>query len=81
MSDLRVFAAWVPGIIDGTYPDGVALYRAVSASKARYLCVLAAQDAGFNVGFQDVRVRRAKQYDNATFKNGVMPRYVEAPRD
>jgi hypothetical protein len=78
MGTERVFAAWVPGIIDGTYPDGVGLYRATSASKARYMCYLAATDASFEVKVTDVRVRRAPEYDRAVFKNGVMPRYVEA---
>lgn len=79
MASERVFAGWVPGIIDGTFPEGVGLYRTTSAGKARYLCYLAARDADFNVSVTDVRVRRAPQYDTATFKQGTMPRYAEFP--
>lgn len=40
---------------------------ASSVSKARYRIRLAARDAGYSTDFGDIRLRRAPQYDGATF--------------
>lgn len=77
----RVFAACAPGIIDGGFdvPDGVGLYRATSASKARYLGYLSARDADFNVCLTDVKVRRWPSHDRAQFVQGSMPSFARFP--
>jgi hypothetical protein len=76
---VRVFKTFVPRSTDGWTPDAVGLFRAASASKARYLCYLSARDAGWPVLLTDILVRRAAEYDSASFSQGSMPSYARFP--
>lgn len=69
----RVWGAWIPAL-----SHGVGLYRTTSRGKAKYLCMLNAQDAGYEVSLTEVKARRRPEFDGSTFRNGVMPEFVAA---
>lgn len=77
MSSRRAFYCWVP-CIGGDGEDNTGVYRAETRSKAKYLCYLNAHDAGFDIGFPDIRVRRAPAFDVSQFNNGTMPEFITA---
>lgn len=59
--------------------DGAGVYKAETAGKARYLSYLQAHDAGFyNVKLIDLKVVRAKQYDDYKIDhNGKALEFIE----
>ena len=63
---------------------GDGIYFAASAPKARYAALLQARDAGFRVGFPDLRCRRAPEFDGRTYcgrtpNRGIDPIYFDRP--
>lgn len=76
----KAWRCWVPKI-DGDPEHKCALIRAPTRGRARYLALLSAQDAFPDLSFADMRVRRAPQYDRASFRDGVMPRYADQPEE
>lgn len=61
--------------------SGFGVVKAQTSSKARYLNLLTAHDAGyFDVGFPDIRVLRAVQYDRYEIPNGrcIGNEYIES---
>jgi len=58
---------------------GAALVRAPTRAKARYLELLNVRDVFDHIGFADINVRRAPEYDDATFETGWSPRYATKP--
>lgn len=75
-----VWFCWVPAL-GGTLANGNGgLHRAATRSKARYLCYLNVRDAGWDVTFADIEVRREPGWDDAQFSDGSMPRYARVSR-
>jgi hypothetical protein len=66
------YLCWAPKVIDG---EG-GIYRAASVGKARYQCWRGAREAGFRLGFGDIRVKRAPEFDGLSFRSGTMPQYI-----
>lgn len=64
--------------------DGI--YFANNASGAKIKALLQAREAGFNINFSDLRVRRAPEFDGATCHGttptcGVLPEYLDVPSE
>ena len=61
-----------------------AIYFSTTASKAKASALVQARDAGYALNFSDLRVKRAPEFDNATYcgktpRTGVIPEYLDAP--
>lgn len=62
---------------EGFDRDGI--YWAENASKARYRAMLGASDAGYDLAFRDLRVRRAPEYDSPKYtpkKSGIAETFI-----
>lgn len=76
-SPLKAFRVTLSGVGDG-------IYFAASSSKAKSAALLQAKDAGFRVGFPDLRCRRAPEFDDRTYcgktpDRGIDPMYFDRP--
>lgn len=74
---VRAFRVTCRGIGDG-------IYFARTASDAKLASMLAGRDAGYQVQFSDLHVRRAPEFDARTYlgkrpQQGVSPEYFDAP--
>ena len=76
---LRAFSVTCAG-----YPP--AIYFAATASKAKAAALLQARAAGYTIKFSDLRIRRARDYDGATYcgetpTHGMRPEYLDLGSD
>ncbi len=59
-----------------------AIYFAETASKAKISSLIAGRDAGYSISFSDLSVKRAPEFDGATYcgevpRVGCLPQYLE----
>lgn len=72
MSDVRAFSVACAGFEPG-------IYFAQTASKAKIMALLQARDAGYkDLNFSDLRVKRAPEFDGATYGGKTPKRGVVA---
>jgi hypothetical protein len=74
---VRAFRVTCRGIGDG-------IYFAETARKAKLASMLSGRDAGYQVQFSDLHVRRAPEFDARTYlgkrpQQGLSPEYFDAP--
>ena len=66
-----------------TYAGTIAgIYFATSASRAKVAALVDGNDAGYWVRFRDLRVRRAPEFDGATYQGavptkGIIPEFLD----
>lgn len=60
-------------VVVTNWPEAVGIYAAESAKQAKYMSYAAAKEAGYDVPFALLLVRRAPEYDDvlADFSTGV----------
>lgn len=72
----HTFFCWITCLGGDLATGQGGLYSARSRGQARYLCLLDVQDVATGISFQHIKVRREKAFDGTSFRDGVMPRYV-----
>ena len=74
---VRAFSVTCNGFSEG-------IYFCSTAGKAKAAALAQARNAGYALNFADLRVKRAPEFDGATYcgktpTTGVIPEYLDAP--